>query len=169
MFQATKKLIVAAALSAAALLPLASQAQAQQGVSVGALRCDVAGSVSFIFGSTRDISCTYEKPSNQGIEHYTGVIRQYGIDIGYLKSGVIVWGVVAPTNDVGKGALAGDYGGINGTLAAGYGVGRQCADRRLQGFDRAAASQRRRRQGDQYRGGRRGPHLEGCAVIRLRA
>ena len=123
MFQASKKLIVAAALSAAALLPLASHAQAQQGVSVGALRCDVAGSVSFIFGSTRDISCTYEKPSNQGIEHYTGVIRQYGIDIGYLKSGVIVWGVVAPTNDVGKGALAGDYGGINGTLAAGYGVG----------------------------------------------
>jgi hypothetical protein len=121
MFQASKKLIAAVALSAAALLPLASQAQAQQGVSVGALRCDVAGSVSFIFGSTRDISCTYEKPSNQGIEHYTGVIRQYGIDIGYLKSGVIVWGVVAPPNDVGKGALAALRG--TGNLAAGYGVG----------------------------------------------
>jgi hypothetical protein len=36
---------------------------------------------------------------------------------------VIVWGVVAPTNDVATGGLAGDYGGINGTLAAGYGVG----------------------------------------------
>ena len=125
MFQVSKKMIAAAAVSAAVLLPLAPQVQAQQnqGVSVGALRCDVAGSISFIFGSTRDISCEYEKPGNQGIEHYTGEIRQYGIDIGYLKSGVIVWGVVAPTNDVGKGALAGDYGGINGTLAAGYGVG----------------------------------------------
>jgi hypothetical protein len=125
MFKASKKLIAAGALCAAALLPFAPQARAQQnqGVAVGYLRCDVAGSVSFIFGSTRDLSCKYERPGNQPIETYTGEIRQYGIDIGYLKSGVIVWGVVAPTNTVDKGALAGDYGGINGTLAAGYGVG----------------------------------------------
>lgn len=125
MFKASKKLLVAVALCAAALLPFAPQARAQsnQGVSVGYLRCDVAGSVSFIFGSTRDLTCEYERPGNQPIEKYTGEIRQYGIDIGYLKSGVIVWGVVAPTNTVDKGALAGDYGGINGTLAAGYGVG----------------------------------------------
>ena len=125
MFKASKRLLIAAALCAAALLPFASQASAQanQGVAVGYLRCDVAGSVSFIFGSTRDITCEYERPGNQPIEKYTGEIRQYGIDIGYLKSGVIVWGVVAPTNTVDKGALAGDYGGINGTLAAGYGVG----------------------------------------------
>ena len=125
MLEAFKRVIAAAALCAAALLPLGPQAQAQQnqGFSVGYLRCDVASSVSFIFGSTRDLSCEYERPGNQPIEKYTGEIRQYGIDIGYLKSGVIVWGVVAPTNSLDKGALAGDYGGINGTLAAGYGVG----------------------------------------------
>ena len=125
MFQASRKLLAAAALSAAALLPLAPHAQAQQnqGVAVGYLRCDVAGSISFIFGSTRDITCVYERPGDKPVEHYTGVIRKYGIDIGYLKSGVIVWGVVAPTNDVATGGLAGDYGGITGTLAAGYGVG----------------------------------------------
>jgi len=125
MFKASKRLLIAAALCAAALLPFAPQARAQanQGVAVGYLRCDVAGSVSFIFGSTRDLTCVYERPGNQPVEKYTGEIRQYGIDIGYLKSGVIVWAVVAPTNTVDKGALAGDYGGINGTLAAGYGVG----------------------------------------------
>jgi len=114
---------VAALLSAAALLLLAPSADAQQGVKAGYLRCDVAGSVSFIFGSTRDITCTYETSGTHRVDKYTGTIKQYGIDIGYLKSGVILWGVVAPTNDVGPGALAGDYGGINATLAAGYGVG----------------------------------------------
>jgi hypothetical protein len=120
-----KKLTAVAVLSAAALLPLAPQAQAQQnqGVAVGVLHCDVAGSVSFIFGSTRDLSCNYERPGNQPAEHYTGEIHQYGLDIGYWKSGVIEWAVVAPTNSVAQGALAGDYGGITAALAAGYGVG----------------------------------------------
>jgi hypothetical protein len=118
-----KRLIAAALLSAAAVLPFALSASAQQGVKAGYLRCDVAGSVSFIFGSTRDITCTYETSDTHRVDNYTGQIKQYGIDIGYLKSGVIVWAVVAPTNDVGAGALAGDYGGINATLAAGYGVG----------------------------------------------
>jgi hypothetical protein len=118
-----KRLIAAALLSAAAVLPFAPSASAQQGVKAGYLRCDVAGSVSFIFGSTRDITCTYETSDTHRVDNYTGQIKQYGIDIGYLKSGVIVWAVVAPTNDVGAGALAGDYGGINATLAAGYGVG----------------------------------------------
>jgi hypothetical protein len=125
MIEASKKLIAVVALAVGAYLPLAPQAHAQQnqGVAMGVLRCDVAGGVSFLFGSTRDVTCAYERPGNKPIEHYTGVIHKYGVDIGYLKSGVIVWGVVAPTNDVATGGLAGDYGGINGTLAAGYGVG----------------------------------------------
>ena len=138
MRSTSKKLIAATLLSAAALLPLASGAQAQQGVKAGYLRCEVAGSVSFIFGSTRDITCTYETSDTKRTEKYTGEIKQYGIDIGYLHSGVIIWGVVAPTNDVAQGALAGDYGGINATLAAGYGVG---ANALLGGYQNSIALQ----------------------------
>jgi hypothetical protein len=134
----SKRLIAAAALSAATLVPLAPQAHAQQGVKAGFLHCDVAGGVSFIFGSSRRLTCTYETSGTHRIEHYTGTIKKYGIDIGYLKSGVIVWGVVAPTNDVAKGALAGDYGGINATLAAGYGVG---ANALIGGFKNSIALQ----------------------------
>jgi hypothetical protein len=36
---------------------------------------------------------------------------------------VILWGVVAPTADIGAGALAGDYRGVTGSVAAVYGVG----------------------------------------------
>ena len=76
-----------------------------------------------IFGSSRDLTCTYETSTTHRVDNYTGKIKQYGIDIGYQKRGVFVWAVVAPTNDVGPGALAGDYGGITANLAAGYGIG----------------------------------------------
>ena len=35
----------------------------------------------------------------------------------------MIWGVVAPTNNAGPGALAGDYVGATATVAAGLGVG----------------------------------------------
>jgi hypothetical protein len=92
-------------------------------VKAGYLRCDVAGSVSFIFGSSRDLTCSYETNGTHRVDSYTGEIKQYGLDIGYQKKGVIICAVVAPTNDVGAGALAGNYGGITADLAAGYGVG----------------------------------------------
>src|SRR6476661_5302223 len=82
-------------------------AAAQGSVKVGFLSCEVAGGVSFIFGSSRDLTCTFETSDKHQIEKYTGKVRKYGIDIGYLKSGVIIWGVVAPTNTVAPGALAG--------------------------------------------------------------
>ena len=45
------------------------------------------------------------------------------LDIGYQSNGVIIWGVVAPSNNVGPGALAGDYGGVTAAVAVGIGVG----------------------------------------------
>jgi hypothetical protein len=44
-------------------------------------------------------------PSN-----YLGSITKFGADIGYLQSAVIVWAVLAPTTNLGQGALAGHYG-----------------------------------------------------------
>jgi len=35
----------------------------------------------------------------------------------------MVWAVIAPTSDVGPGALASDYGGVSADVAAGLGVG----------------------------------------------
>jgi hypothetical protein len=119
----SKLLRAAALLCCAATLAFAPPADAQQGVKAGFLRCEVAGSVSFIFGSSRNLTCTFETSNTHRIDNYTGTIRRFGIDIGYQRRGVIVWGVVAPTNDVGPGALAGTYTGITAAVAAGFGVG----------------------------------------------
>ena len=105
---------------------LAAPAGAQEpekGVKAGFLRCDVDASTSFIFGSTKDVNCTYTPEEGDRVDAYRGSISRYGIDIGYRKSGVILWGVIAPSNDVGTGALAGSYGGASAEIVAAYGVG----------------------------------------------
>jgi len=96
---------------------------AGSGVASGFLKCDVAGNLSFIFGSSRDIKCVYNPGNNQAEQNYDGWIKTFGVDIGYQKSGVMVWGVIAPTNNLGAGALAGDYVGATATVALGLGVG----------------------------------------------
>jgi len=44
-------------------------------------------------------------------------------DIGYLSSGVILWAVLAPTTNLGQGALGGHYGGATASAAVGVGAG----------------------------------------------
>jgi len=41
-------------------------------------------------------------------QHYVGAINKFGVDIGYLQGGVIVWTVVAPTANSGAGLAVGD-------------------------------------------------------------
>ena len=139
MLRSSKTMIAATLLASAAMIPFAPHASAaEKGVKAGYLRCDVAGGISFMFGSSRDLTCTYETSGTHRVDTYSGQIKKYGIDIGYQKKGVIVWAVVAPTQDVEAGALAGDYGGINADLAAGYGVG---ANALLGGFKDSIALQ----------------------------
>ena len=51
-----------------------------------------------------------------------GSVNKYGVDIGFTKEAHIVWLVFAP-GAIGKGALAGDYGGVTAAVAVGVGVG----------------------------------------------
>jgi hypothetical protein len=123
MFATAKSYAAGAILSLAIAATMASPASAENGVKAGFLKCDVAGNVSFVFGSSRDIACVYDAGTGTPVDHYTGTIKKYGVDIGYQSNGVIIWGVVAPSNNVGPGALAGDYGGVSAAVALGLGVG----------------------------------------------
>ena len=113
----------AAALALAFAIATTGVDAAESGVKAGYLRCSVEGNVSFIFGSTRDVTCTYRPEAGGRVDRYRGEIKKFGVDIGYQTSGVILWGVIAPTADIGGGALAGDYGGVSGSVAVVYGVG----------------------------------------------
>ncbi len=106
---------------AALSLPAAEAAEA--GVKAGVLKCDVGAGMGFIFGSSRDVTCLYTPNEEGETEQYIGEIKKFGVDIGYKKSGVMLWGVVAPSADMKSGALAGTYAGATAEAAVGAGAG----------------------------------------------
>ncbi|MBP0494145.1 DUF992 domain-containing protein [Roseomonas indoligenes] len=89
---------------------------------VGQLQCDVSGGISFVFGSTKDLSCEF-KPVNGAAERYTGEIRRFGVDLGFTGRGTMVWTVVNTGSDIAPGSLAGTYGGASSNVSAGLGLG----------------------------------------------
>jgi hypothetical protein len=116
-------LAMAAAVVAVGALALGTQAPAQPaGVKAGILTCNVSSGWGFVFGSSRSLRCTYS-PKPGVAEHYAGRVQKFGVDIGYVSSAVIVWGVIAPTSDLSPGALSGDYVGATASASVGVGVG----------------------------------------------
>ena len=113
-------LTVALASLAVGALPMSTPAHAAVTVKAGILTCHVGSGYGFVFGSSRHLNCTYQ--SGGRIEHYTGDISKWGVDIGYLQSGVLVWAVVAPTTDLAAGALNGEYGGLTAGAAVAVGA-----------------------------------------------
>jgi hypothetical protein len=97
-------------------------AQAQGGVRVGTLNCNVASGWGFVFGSSKALRCTFA-PAPGRAEFYAGTINKFGVDIGYTQGGVLVWGVFAPSANIGPGALSGNYIGATGSATVGVGAG----------------------------------------------
>lgn len=115
--------LCAALLVATTLAPEAKAQSTQEGVKVGMLTCNVGSGWGFIFGSSKELKCVFAPAGDKPSERYSGTIDKFGIDIGYTAAGVILWGVLAPTSDVGPGALAGTYGGVTAQATAGVGLG----------------------------------------------
>lgn len=113
--------LTAAAVAIAALFCVPA-AQAQKDVKVGVLTCSVSSGWGFIFGSTRDLHCTYQDMKGS-IEFYSGHISKFGVDIGYTRAAVMVWAVFAPASTIEPGALAGPYAGATASATIGIGVG----------------------------------------------
>ena len=133
----TYRLAAAFIAALGSVLALASPAQAQQaGVVVGTLTCSVASGFGFVFGSSRAINCTFAGPGRY--EYYTGSISRFGVDIGYIQGGILVWTVVAPANALAPNALAGNYVGGTASATVGVGVG---ANALIGGFSNSIALQ----------------------------
>lgn len=110
-------------LAAATSLAFAASAHADPGgVKAGVLTCQVSSGWGLIFGSSKDLNCTFENGSGRE-EDYVGTINKYGVDVGYHNGGVIVWGVFAPSADLAPGSLSGNYGGVTAGAAVGVGAG----------------------------------------------
>jgi hypothetical protein len=63
------------------------------------------------------------RASNGIIQRYNGQIAEYGVALGCVQAGHLVWGVLAATQGIPSGALAGTYAGVGAQASAGVGVG----------------------------------------------
>lgn len=133
-----KQNLLMSAVIGVALLGLMPSAQADNpGVNVGTLQCEVEGGWGHVIASSRDMNCIF-RPVDGGAEHYKGQLRRYGVDLGYTSDARLVWGVVAATSDMTRGALEGEYAGASAQATVGVGLG---ANVLVGGLDRSIALQ----------------------------
>jgi hypothetical protein len=129
--------LVATSLLFVGVWSLPAHAEGGYTVKTGYLTCHEASGWGLVFGSSRDLKCSYSANGGR-VEYYSGSISKFGADIGYLKSAVILWAVAATTKDLKPGALAGNYGGASASLTLGVGAG---ANVLVGGFDKSIALQ----------------------------
>ncbi|MBB98653.1 MAG: hypothetical protein CML67_03825 [Rhodobacteraceae bacterium] len=129
----------ALAMTGAAVLATSAIAQdtnANAGVKIGTLTCSVGEETSFVVGSSATLNCLFDPAGSGEAATYTGTINDYGLDIGSTSNATLVWGVLAPSADMEKGALEGTYGGVTAGATLGAGVK---ANALVGGFDKSIA------------------------------
>jgi len=102
---------------------LSAPAVAQTTTKAGILSCDVSAGVGFVLIQKQTLRCIFTPASGAAPDIYSGRIDEYGVALGAVEKGHLVWGVLAPVEGVPHGALAGTYAGVGGEATAGVGVG----------------------------------------------
>jgi hypothetical protein len=133
----TLRLMLGAAVAVTGLSIASAASAAPAGIKVGTLTCNVASGVGFIFGSSKNLRCSYS-PTKAVVEHYAGTISKWGVDIGYTGKGKLIWAVFAPTSDVRPGAIEGEYAGATAQVNIAVGLG---ANVLVGGLDKSIALQ----------------------------
>ena len=94
-------------------------ASAQQGrTQVGVLECRSGPTVGMVVGSVTNFGCVF-RAEGRPDDLYVATITKLGLDIGITNETVLSWAVFAPTKDVGRGDLSGNYAGVNASAAPG--------------------------------------------------
>jgi hypothetical protein len=69
------------------------------------------------------MTCEF-RPVSGPVEAYAGKITDFGLEVGEIKRGHLVWAVFAAAlTDMKPGALAGRYLGVDADVAVGLGLG----------------------------------------------
>jgi hypothetical protein len=108
-------------LATTALLATLATAQAQQ-LQVGVLECRGGQNVGFVVGSNTSLQCVFQSQGRRP-EPYIANVQRIGLDLGFTDQTGFAWAVYAPTRQLGRGDLAGNYGGVGANASVGVGFG----------------------------------------------
>lgn len=109
-------------LAAATLVASVASANAQSGVQAGVLECEGGQNVGFVVGSATQLRCDFRSVDGR-VDRYVATVHRIGLDVGITQQTGLAWAVHAPSHRVGRGALAGRYGGVGANATVGVGVG----------------------------------------------
>jgi len=111
-----------AGIAIVALVAPIAGASALPPVRAGILQCEGGRNVGFVVGSATSLECVFRSEGRRP-EPYIATVRRYGLDLGFTEQTRLVWAVNAPTGRVGRGDLAGSYGGVGANASVGVGFG----------------------------------------------
>ena len=105
--------------------PEAASGQAAQTARVvtGTLTCRGSGTVGLILGSKQRLTCVFERSKDSTTSKCSATITRIGLDIGVTGRNVMIWTVLASTDNLPASALAGRYAGVAANASVGAGVG----------------------------------------------
>lgn len=118
------KLNLKCALGGALALALLAPTAAFAGDRVGTLNCKLTGNDVSIIVENQAVDCLFQDGDVKAMpSHYIGKLTKVGANLTVNGPGELGWGVVAETDHVGPGALAGEYVGPNAGVKLGVGGG----------------------------------------------
>ncbi len=106
---------------AVALAPVG--AHAAESSQIGTLSCDVSKGIGMFVVEKQKLTCAFKEDKGGKPDNYTGSIDEYGVAVGEVAAGHLIWGVLAATSGVPAGALAGTYSGVGANASVGVGAG----------------------------------------------
>jgi hypothetical protein len=106
----------------ASLVASFASANALPPVRAGVLECRGGQNVGFVVGSVTSLECIFQGQGRRP-EAYVATVRRFGLDLGVTEQTRFQWAVNAPTTRLGRGELAGTYGGVGANASIGVGGG----------------------------------------------
>jgi hypothetical protein len=97
-------------------------ANAMPPVRAGILQCQGGQNIGFVVGSATSLECVFQSEGRRP-EPYIATVHRFGLDLGVTDQTRLTWAVNAPTGRVGRGDLAGNYGGVGANASVGIGGG----------------------------------------------
>jgi hypothetical protein len=122
MFNIKRHYLIATFILATLAGPAGAQAPGAW-TQVGTLTCRLNPSIGFIIAGHQSMECSYAPSGPNPPQAYQGAINSVGLDLGITAGGVLAWTVLAPTQGIAAGALAGEYVGASGDIGLGLGAG----------------------------------------------
>ena len=106
----------------ASLVASVASANALPPVRAGILQCEGGQNVGFVVGSVTSLQCVFQSEGRRP-EPYIATVHRFGVDLGFTDQTQFSWAVSAPNRRLGRGELAGNYGGVGANASVGVGFG----------------------------------------------